>query len=104
MAQWNPSGEATLGSVGQLGLCVTNSQELLEALPVAVYTTDATGLITSFNQAAADIWGRRPQLGTEYWCGAFRLYWGDGRPLAHSDCPLAMSLREGRPIRGLEAI
>lgn len=37
--------------------------ELLEALPTAVYTTDAEGRITFFNEAAADLWGRRPELG-----------------------------------------
>ena len=35
--------------------------ELLEALPVAVYATDAEGRITFFNQAAVDLWGYRPQ-------------------------------------------
>jgi PAS domain S-box-containing protein len=83
---------------------VTNNPELLEALPVAVYTTDAAGHITFFNQAAVDLWGRRPEVGTERWCGAWRLYWADGRPLPHHDCPMAMALQQGRPVRGLEAI
>jgi two-component system, chemotaxis family, CheB/CheR fusion protein len=38
-------------------------KDLIEALPGAVYTTDAAGLITSFNPAAAEIWGREPELG-----------------------------------------
>ena len=37
------------------------SDELLQALPVAVYTTDAQGLITSFNEAAVKLWGCRPE-------------------------------------------
>jgi PAS domain S-box-containing protein len=83
---------------------VIKSQELLEALPVAVYTTDAQGRITFFNQAAVEFWGRAPEPGTEYWCGSWRLYWPDGRPLAHSECPMAIALKEERPVRGLEAI
>jgi PAS domain S-box-containing protein len=75
----------------------------LEALGVAVYTTDADGAITYFNEAAADLWGRRPALGEE-WCGSFRLYWSDGSPLAHGDCPMAIALREGRAVRGFTAI
>ena len=51
----------------------------LEALGVAVYTTDADGGITYFNEAAAELWGRRPALGEE-WCGSFRLFWSDGTP------------------------
>jgi PAS domain S-box-containing protein len=78
--------------------------ELLEALPVAVYMTDAEGRITFFNQAAADLWGHRPELGSDQWCGSWRLYWPDGRPMAHDQCPMALTLKEGRPVRGVEAI
>jgi PAS domain S-box-containing protein len=81
-----------------------NGSDLLEALPVAVYTTDAEGRITFFNQAAADLWGHRPKLGTDYWCGSWRLYWPDGRPLPHNQCPMAITLSEGRPVRGIEAV
>jgi PAS domain S-box-containing protein len=77
---------------------------LLEALPLAVYTTDADGRVTFFNEAAAALWGQRPQLGSTRWCGSLRLYWPDGRPLPHDECPMAIALREGRPIRGVEAV
>jgi PAS domain S-box-containing protein len=83
---------------------MTPGHELLEALPVAVYTTDAEGRITFFNQAAADLWGHRPELGSDQWCGSWRLYWPDGRPLPHDQCPMALTLKEGRPVRGIEAI
>ena len=78
-------------------------REFLEALGVAVYTTDADGKITFFNEAAARLWGRRPELGEE-WCGSFRLFWSDGSPLAHGDCPMAIALKEGRAVRGFTAI
>jgi PAS domain S-box-containing protein len=78
-------------------------RELLQALGVAVYTTDADGRITFFNDAAAEFWGRRPELGEE-WCGSWRLYWSDGTPLPHGECPMAIALREGRPVRGYDAI
>src|SRR5262245_30287934 len=78
--------------------------ELLEALPVAVYTTDADGRITFYNRAAAELWGRHPELGSSQWCGSWRLYWPDGRPLPHNECPMAIALKEGREVRGVEAI
>jgi len=52
-------------------------REVLEALPAAVYTIDAAGRITFFNEAAADLWGCRPTLGKNEWCGSWRLYWPD---------------------------
>ena len=78
--------------------------ELLEALPVAVYATDAEGRITFFNQAAVDLWGYRPQLGNDRWCGSWRIFWPDGRPPPHDQCPMALTLKEGRPVRGFEAV
>ena len=79
-------------------------QSLIEALPAAVYTTDAAGRITYFNQAAVEMWGCRPELGKSEWCGSWKLYWPDGRPLPHDECPMAMALKEKRPIRGMEAV
>ena len=79
-------------------------KDLIEALPGAVYTTDAAGLITSYNPAAAEIWGREPELGKEEFCGSWRMQWPDGTPLPHDECPMAVALKEGRPIRGAEAV
>jgi len=76
---------------------------ILDALGVAVYATDPAGLITYFNEAAVEFWGWRPALGEE-WFGSLRLFWPDGSPMAHGECPMALTLREGRPIRGQEAI
>jgi PAS domain S-box-containing protein len=80
------------------------SDALLQALPTAVYTTDAVGHITFYNDAAAELWGIRPELGKSEFCGSWKLYWPDGTPLPHHDCPMALALREKRPIRGMEAI
>lgn len=76
---------------------------LLDALPAAVYTTDAAGRITYFNSAAAALWGLQPPLGTA-WCGSWKLYWQDGTPMAHEECPMATALREKRAVRGLEVV
>ena len=70
---------------------------MLDALPVAIYTTDADGKITYYNQAAADFAGRRPILGSDEWCVTWRLFRPDGTPLAHNECPMAVALRrDGR--------
>ena len=72
--------------------------DLLKVVPVALYVTDAEGRITFFNEAAADLWGHRPELGTGQWCGSWRLYWPDGTPLPHDECPMAPAFLSG-PIR-----
>ena len=78
--------------------------KVLDALPAAVYTTDAAGRITYCNQAAVDLAGRRPELGKDEWCVSWRLYRLDDTPLPHGQCPMAVALKENRPIRGEEAI
>lgn len=79
------------------------SRELLQALPVAVYTTDEKGRITFYNEAAAELWGTRPTLGESEWCGSWKLAWPDGRPMRHDECPMAIALTKGIAISGAEA-
>jgi PAS domain S-box-containing protein len=77
---------------------------VLDQLPAAVYITDAEGRITYFNEAAAALWGCRPTVNSDRWCGSWRLYWLDGRPMRHDECPMAVALKEQRIVRGGEAI
>ncbi len=79
-------------------------QRILEALPEPIYTTDASGRITFYNSAAAAMWGVRPELGKSEFCGSWKLYWPDDRPLPHDECPMAIALKERRANRGLEAV
>jgi PAS domain S-box-containing protein len=79
-------------------------RDLIEALPAAVYTTDAEGRITMFNEAAVKLSGRVPQLGTDSWCVSWKLFRPDGTPLPHDQCPMATALKEGRALRGYEVI
>jgi PAS domain S-box-containing protein len=79
-------------------------KEILAAIPAAIYTTDAQGRITYFNEKAVELAGRKPTLGTDEWCVTWKLYRPDGTPLPHDECPMAVALREGRPIRNVEAI
>jgi PAS domain S-box-containing protein len=79
-------------------------RQLVGALPAAVYTCDAEGRITLFNEAAVGLWGQAPEIGRGFWCGAWRLYSSDGSPLALEDCPMATAIREERSIRGVEVI
>ncbi len=79
-------------------------RDLLDALPAAIYTTDAHGNVTFFNRAAALLAGREPVIGEDEWCVTWRLYHPDGTPLPHEQCPMALALRRNEPIRGIEAV
>jgi PAS domain S-box-containing protein len=79
-------------------------KEILAAIPAAIYTTDAQGKITYYNEAAVELAGRTPTIGSDEWCVTWKLYWPDGRPMRHDECPMAVALKEGRPIRNAEAI
>ena len=80
------------------------SHDLLQALSAAIYVTDAAGRITFYNEAAAKFWGQHPELGKTEFCGSWKLFWPDGTPMAHDQCPLAVVLKNGHPNRGIEAI
>jgi len=79
-------------------------RQVLDDLPAAIYATDAQGRITYYNQAAATLWGHRPTIGESEWCGSWKLFWPNGTPLAHGECPMAIAIKERRAIRGVEAI
>ena len=79
-------------------------QQLIAAIPAAIYTTDAQGKITYFNQAAVELAGRAPTIGSDEWCVTWKLYNPDGTPLPHDQCPMTISLKEGRAIRNAEAV
>lgn len=74
-------------------------KELINKLPVAVYTCDAEGNIQLFNEAAELLWGRTPETGKDKWCGSQKLFSKDGNPLALIDSPMAMTLKDGKFVK-----
>jgi PAS domain S-box-containing protein len=70
-------------------------RSLFDLVPVAVYTCDADGLIREYNHRAAELWGREPAKNdpSEKYCGSFKIYYPDGRFMAHKDCPMARILK-----------
>ncbi len=79
-------------------------REMIDALPQAVYTTDAEGYLKHYNPAAVALAGREPQLGKDRWRVCRKLFYADGAPIPENDSPLVLTMREGRPVRGIESI
>lgn len=79
---------------------------LLAVLPAAAYTCDPAGRITSFNQQAAELWGRQPALNSlaDRYCGSHGLFAMDGLPVPHSRCWMALALQEKQEFNGKEIV
>ncbi|QQO15304.1 PAS domain S-box protein [Bradyrhizobium diazoefficiens] len=108
---FGPSDEARIGEIARQAASSSAAgadserrfRDLLQALPAAIYTTDAEGRITFFNRACIDFAGRTPKIG-EMWCVTWKLYLPDGTPLPHDKCPMAVALKQNRPVRDAEAV
>jgi PAS domain S-box-containing protein len=97
--------QLTLNTAAVLGKGLEpDGREILDILPVAIYITDAEGRLTYFNAAAAKLSGRTPELGMDQWCVTWKLFWPDGTPMPHDECPMAIALKGGEIVEGVEAV
>jgi len=71
-------------------------RNLIYGLPVALYSCDADGFIQLYNDAAVKLWGRKPDIGKDLWCGSWKIFKTNGEPLPLDECPMAIVLKEGR--------
>ena len=78
-------------------------RDLIHGLPTALYTCDKEGYIQLYNAAAVKLWGRKPEIGKDLWCGSWEIYKTDGSPLGLDECPMAIALKEGR-ISNMEIV
>ena len=88
-----------------VGSIETFYRSLIDTLPTAVYTTNEAGYITLYNAAAAELWGRQPEVGKDKWCGSWKMYEVDGlTPVPPDSSAMAVALKERRSIRDQEII
>jgi len=81
-----------------------NFHAVLDDIPAAIYVADHDGTITYFNKACVDLAGRTPEIGVDKWCVTWKIFTPEGEYLPHDRCPMAIAIREKRPIRDVEAI
>ena len=91
-------------AAGAVGSNPAAFHEALDALPAPIYVTDHEGTVTYFNKACVDLAGRTPEVGHDKWCVTWKLFKLDGEFLPHDQCPMAVAIREKRPVRNVEAI
>lgn len=77
---------------------------MVNGSPVAAYSCDESGRLTFFNKAAEDLWGRKPELNKDLWCGSSKIFYLDGKPMPLEDYPMANALKNGRDFDSKEII
>jgi len=78
--------------------------DLLEDLPVAVYTCDKHGYITSFNKAAVKLWGKTPEVNKDKWYINWQIFNIDGTPLNLEEAPIARVLKYEKAVKRQEIL
>ncbi len=73
-------------------------RQLIQDLPEAVYTCDADGKIQLYNNAAVALWGRKPNVGKDKWCGSLKTYNNRRNIVPAADMPMALALKTGRAL------
>jgi PAS domain-containing protein len=85
-------------------LLLVQARNLITNLALPAFLTDPDGRLLFFNDAAAEVLGRRfeevGQLPQDEWAREIGPFDAEGRPLATDSLPLARALREGRPAQG----
>lgn len=105
-------GRGSAGSAAELvdsiaaRFCAGGPDQLgvYDFFPAPVYATDEAGLIRYFNAASVDFAGRTPTLGVDRWCVSWKMFDPQGTEVPHERCQMAISVREGYAVRGIEAI
>src|SRR5204862_6886260 len=97
--------EATLTKQGLQAFRDLEQSEL-DALPTGFCICRADGALVRYNKRAVELWGRAPQLGDtgEHSEINFRRYTAQGVRLPFAATPVAVALRSGVPVRGVELL
>ncbi len=86
---------APAGSPVYNNYCYTGlNRTVMETIPVAIYTCDTNGIITFYNKAATDLWGRTPDTDNDKWCGAYKSYTKTGDPHPEGFNPVEQVLKD----------
>ena len=81
-------------------------QSALDGIPTGFCVCRADGALVRYNKRAVELWGRSPGLGDlgEFSETKFRRYTAQGVPLPFAASPVAVALRSGVPVRGVELL
>lgn len=73
--------------------------DLLHKLPVAAYLCDNEGKLLIYNEAAAALWGRQPQIGSALWYDIPEIKAGNSKPASYDAHPKVLDPDKPNPGR-----
>jgi PAS domain S-box-containing protein len=79
-------------------------REVIDALPVAIYATDANGALTHFNQTTVEFFGCTLELGNKNWCKDLILFHPDGSSIPYEQSPMSIVYQKDHQLAGIEGI
>jgi len=88
----------------ELSLTEKRYRQVVFSLPAAIYSTDAQGRVTLFNEAAMTLLGREPEIGQDLWRCPYKMFRPDGTDLPVEESPMAKTLKTGNGVRGEEIV
>ncbi|MVN92476.1 sensor histidine kinase [Mucilaginibacter aquatilis] len=94
----NSSGNRVPSPVSGFTSNSLNYNNMLESIPVAIYTCNALGYITAFNNAAKTLWGFAPVTGKDQWCPSCKFYDHHNEPLPAGLSPMARAAEQGQIV------
>ena len=79
-----------------------NQQEnnLIDHLPVAIYTTDTLGNVTSYNKALVRLLRITPLIGQALWSNPLKIFTPQGNPASFEESPMGRALKQAIAIEG----
>jgi len=79
--------------------------DILNLLPVAVYTCNKEGQINYFNEMAVKLWGYRPDMDDPQlkYFACYKVF-VNGAYISPNRTPMAIALATGQPFRNIEAV
>lgn len=72
---------------------VERYRQIVQGLPVAVFTCDAEGKIMLYNSKAIDLWGKEPKVSQDVWYQFWKIYKINGTALTENETALSKILR-----------
>ena len=88
----------------ELSLTEQRYRQVVSGVPAAIYTTDAAGGVTLFNEAATVLWGRELVIGKDVWSGPNKMFRPDGTELSPDQSPMSLTLAKGQRVSGEELV